>query len=84
MLNFFFKGEPAKVLVDDRMPLSKWGVPINSHVSRYGAWWMPIMEKAYAKYNVFYANINGGTPLQSLRDLTGMPSLRIGTDNGTD
>ena len=40
---------------------------------------MPILEKAYSKYNAFYANINGGTPLQSFRDLTGMPSIRYYT-----
>jgi len=37
--------------------------PVNTQKSAHGAWWMPILEKAYAKYNVFYANINGGTPL---------------------
>lgn len=75
-LNFFQRGEPVSVVVDDSLPLSKMGRPINAGESINGAWWMPILEKAYAKYNVFYANINGGTPLQSFRDLTGMPTKR--------
>jgi len=45
---------------------------------------MPILEKAYAKFNVFYANIDGGTPLQSFRDLTGMPTVRYYSGNQED
>lgn len=80
MLNFFNKGEPVNVIIDDRLPMSHLGTPINSHMSRYGAWWMPILEKAYSKFDVFYANINGGTPVQALRDLTGMPVVRHGIE----
>jgi len=50
--------------------------PVMANISRNGAWWMPILEKAYAKYSAFYANMNGGTPIQSFRDLTGMPIIR--------
>lgn len=50
--------------------------PINTNVSKNGAWWMPILEKAYAKFNVFYSNMDGGTPLQSIQDLTNMPAMR--------
>ena len=46
---------------------------MNAGVSPNGAWWLVILEKAYAKWNVNYANLNGGSPAQSLRDLTGMP-----------
>jgi hypothetical protein len=35
---------------------------------------MPILEKAYAKFNVFYGNMDGGTPVQAMKDLTGMPA----------
>lgn len=37
--------------------------PIMTNVSRNGAWWMPILEKSYAKYNVFYGNMDGGNPI---------------------
>lgn len=63
MINFFDRGEPISVVVDDTLPMTAMNTPVNSHMSIHGAWWMPILEKAYAKYNVFYANINGGTPL---------------------
>ena len=54
----------------------KWGngyKPVNSDVSPNGAWWLPILEKAYAKLNVNYGNLNGGSPMQSLRELSGQP-----------
>jgi len=63
MLNFFNKGEPVNIMVDDTLAIGYNGIPVNAHQSTHGAWWMPILEKAYAKFNVFYANINGGTPL---------------------
>lgn len=66
------------MVVDDRLPMTIGDpyTPVNSRVSSNGAWWAPILEKAYAKYNAFYANVNGGTPMQSFRDLTGMPVVR--------
>jgi len=50
---------------------------VNSSKSHNGAWWLVILEKAYAKYYGFYANLNGGTAMQSFRDLTGMPVKRM-------
>lgn len=35
---------------------------IAAHKSNNGAWWMPLLEKAYAKFNVNYQNIEGGSP----------------------
>lgn len=34
---------------------------------------MIILEKAYAKLNIHYANLDGGFGEESLRALTGMP-----------
>ena len=52
-------------MVDDYLPvgLSEEGkyIPVNTKVSRFGAWWLPILEKAYAKVNGFYANLMGGS-----------------------
>ena len=36
---------------------------------------MVILEKAYAKFNVNYSNLEMGFPMQSMRDLTGMPVI---------
>lgn len=45
-------------------------------MSENGAWWMPILEKAYAKSQVNYMNLNGGFTNVALRALTGMPTIR--------
>ena len=83
-------GRPLKIVIDDRIPLkaNPWGLnsdePVNSKVSPNGAWWLIMLEKAYAKLNVNYANLDGGVPVQSFRDLTGMPVLKYEIDNQTD
>jgi hypothetical protein len=62
-LTFYIKAKPVKEVVDDRIPVRSWGpsfIPINASKSPYGAWWLPILEKAYAKLHVNYANLNGG------------------------
>jgi hypothetical protein len=41
--------------------------------SSNGAWWLPILEKAYAKYSNTYASLNGGNEWEALRAMTGMP-----------
>jgi len=53
-------------VIDDKLPLnprSERDDLIHTKVSMNGAWWMPILEKAYAKFNVFYANMDGGSPM---------------------
>lgn len=64
-LNFFFKGEQISIIVDDRLPMKPKGSfkPLMAAESVNGGWWMPILEKAYAKYNVFYGNIDGGNAM---------------------
>jgi len=47
-------------MVDDRFPVNKNDQLVNSNVSRNGAWWMVILEKAFAKWNRNYAALNGG------------------------
>lgn len=72
-VRFWKSGRPVWQVVDDRIPVTWDDTPINSDVGRNGAWWLIILEKAYAKFNVNYANINGGDPAQALRELSGMP-----------
>jgi len=76
----FFNGNtPANIVIDDRLPMKQSYnrvSPVNARVSANGAWWMPILEKAYLKFSVFYANIDGGTPMQGFRDFTGYPIQR--------
>jgi hypothetical protein len=59
--------------------------PVNSSPSKYGsAWWLVILEKAMAKLNINYVGINGGTPGEALRAMTGMPVTHIKNDAMTD
>ena len=47
--------------------------PINSSPSPQGAWWLVLMEKAFAKLNYNYTQINAGDPAEALAAITGMP-----------
>jgi len=45
--------------------------------SELGAWWMPLLEKAYAKLDQNYERIISGNGLEALRTLTGMPTTYV-------
>ncbi len=78
-MTFYKGGRKSKLVIDDRIPTSR-GQTFNTGVSDNGAWWMPILEKAYAKFNVNYANLNGGNPPEALRELSGMPTMAYVAD----
>jgi hypothetical protein len=66
------------VNVDDRLPSRKWGSgwrPTFTQRSKADAWWMPLIEKAYAKLDQNYDRIIGGLGAEGLRTLTGMPTI---------
>lgn len=42
-----------------------------------GSWWLPILEKAYAKIVVNYEVMGFGWMTESARILTGAPSYRF-------
>jgi len=52
--------------------------------STKGAWWMPLMEKAYAKLDQNYERIIAGMGYEGLRTLTGMPTAYIKLNRGAD
>jgi hypothetical protein len=45
-----------------------------AHKSDNGAYWMPLLEKAYSKMYGSFAAINGGQEHIAMSDLTGMPT----------
>jgi hypothetical protein len=49
-------------------------VPKYTRPSREGAWWVPLLEKASAKFYGNYERMSGGWMAASLYILTGMPS----------
>ena len=65
------------VNIDDRLPARKWGSafrPWATGRSPLGAWWMPLLEKAYAKLDQNYDRIAWGNGIEGLRTLTGKPA----------
>ena len=60
-------------------------VPINSSGYPYNnALWLVMLEKAYAKFNVNYANLNMRYSMEAIRDLTGKPVLSFMLEGHTD
>jgi hypothetical protein len=69
----FVKGRHEDITVDDLFP-------VYSHNSAFakpttdGGWWLPLIEKAFAKVHVNYEMISSGTQSEAARFLTGAPS----------
>ena len=60
-IEFYIRNEKVSVIIDDRIPVLNLGKnynvqypPVNSKPSPQGAWWLVLMEKAYAKMNMNY------------------------------
>ena len=88
---FYLRGERVSVVIDDRIPVLDLGdnyttpyPPVNSKPSPAGAWWLVLLEKAFAKINVNYTQLNAGTPGEALRALTGMPVSSHNSNEVTD
>lgn len=61
------------IVIDDRLPyLTRqdrlWGA---RNVTELNEFWVPLLEKAYAKLNGNYTNLGGGLPVNALTDFTG-------------
>lgn len=75
-LQFFVNGLPQSVVIDDQLPMLNETMPANTGPSLAEGWWLPLLEKAYAKLNVNFENLNRGGSLnqiEALRALTGAP-----------
>jgi len=88
---FEIRGEWVFVTIDDRLPTIDWGEGynpqyqlINSSVPPSGAWWLVLLEKAYAKLNINYTQLNSGNPSDALTALTGMPVSTHASNAMTD
>ena len=76
---FWAKNNWVGINIDDRLPAIKWGNGFHTWAtsrSKAGAWWTPLYEKAYAKFNQNYDRITGGSGYEGLKALTGMPVQR--------
>lgn len=81
-LKMWFKGQKKLVNIDDSLAVSSWGKPVSGQKSKNGAWWSAMIEKAMAKFNVNYLNLQAGTSAYAYRELTGMPSTIMSTGRG--
>lgn len=83
-LNMFNYGEKTKIVVDDKIPgkivYGNW-YPRYTRKSPNGAWWVPIAEKAAAKYYGSYHRLVSGSAIESLHLFTGMPTTETYTSS---
>ena len=71
---FNLRDQHVHMVVDDRLPVDANNELMNARpVSKESGWWLVLLEKAYAKLNVNYANLHHGSPVEALKELTGMP-----------
>ncbi|CBY13662.1 unnamed protein product [Oikopleura dioica] len=63
---FFRLGEWIDVIIDDDLPTRKRARPSDT-----GEWWVPLVEKAYAKFSGSYEKIQGGNTCWALQELSG-------------
>ena len=66
LFKFFRMGEWFDIAVDRLLPTTRRALP-----SKSNEWWIPLTEKAYAKFNGSYDNINGGLTAWAFTELTG-------------
>lgn len=69
-VQFRINGEWVVVTVDDLLPMGANGIAY-ARSGEDGETWVSIVEKAYAKVNGCYQNLEGGSVGQALADLTG-------------
>lgn len=77
---FWSQKEWVPVNIDDRLPVKykysnskDYFAPWSADRSQHGAWWMPLLEKAYAKFHGNYDRIGWGSGFESLRQLSNKP-----------
>jgi hypothetical protein len=59
-------------LIDTRIPYnSQSKTPLYGRCDQLDEFWVPLMEKAYAKLHGTYEKLHGGTISESMVDLTG-------------
>lgn len=72
VFRFFKNGKWQYIIVDTKIPYNSiQKCPLYGHCQDPTEFWVPLMEKAYAKLNSTYENLNGGSMAESLVDLTG-------------
>ena len=77
---FFAIDSWVGINIDDRLPVTSWGSgwrPKAAWPSKHNAWWMPLFEKAYAKFLQNYDRLGWGRGSEALRTMTAKPTLSL-------
>jgi len=78
VFQFFKNGRWQYVIVDSRIPYNPQSkTPLYGHCADPNEFWVPLMEKAYAKLHGCYEALQGGSMAESLVDLTGGASEKF-------
>ena len=80
-LNFYHMGQSVQINIDDKLAFKSDKTAIHAQQTALGGWWLSLLEKAYAKYNVNYSQLAKGTDIEAMRALTGMPIMVYSTKN---
>jgi len=67
---FFKHGSWDAITIDDRLAIRR-GKLLYARCPDPNEFWVPLIEKAYAKLHGCYDNLSGGSPAYALADLTG-------------
>ena len=81
VLKFFKNGGWHEVEVDDLIPCGPDGKPAFARCKDENEFWVPIVEKAYAKLHGGYHNLTAGQMGYALKDLTGEPVESLHLDS---
>lgn len=78
VFRFFKNGEWQYVFVDTRIPFNKeTKTPLYARCADSEEFWVPLIEKAYAKLHKSYEALHGGSMAQAMVDLTGGISEKL-------
>lgn len=88
-LQFYMGGTPTKVVIDDQLPqknYNEWNDLRTqmAHRSDNEAWWVPLAEKAGAKFTGTYENLISGNFGEAFDFLTGYPSANYNHNSNSD
>ena len=74
---FYHMGEWMDIIIDDQLPNKYAAKPQGCELSGDLEYWVPLVEKAYAKFFGGYKNIIGGDPTCALFNVTGGVTLKV-------
>lgn len=83
-MTVYVKGRPEDITIDDYFPVYSH-TPAFAKPSMDGGWWLPLIEKVYAKANVNYEMLTTGSQSEAAQFLTGAPARDFKSNQeGTD